>query len=83
MREVTQPQRVTCSQCYYGRKALAGPTAQAQTGLLCHRNPPIPAAIASPTQMGMQVQVITLYPAVQESNWCGEARAAIAPTPAN
>ena len=78
-----QSQRVTCSHCYYGRKALAGPTAQAQTGLLCHRNPPIPAAIGMPTHTGMQVQVITLYPAVQESNWCGEARAAIALTPAN
>lgn len=78
-----QASRVTCGDCFYGRKSLDGPTAQAQTGLLCHRRPPVPTAIGMPTAMGLNVQVITLYPAVQSTGWCGEARAAIAITPAN
>ena len=78
-----QATRVTCGLCYYGRKALAGPTAQAQTGLLCHRNPPVPCALGVPTHTGLAVQIVTLYPAVQDSGWCGEARASIAPTPVN
>ncbi len=63
--------RTNCKDCEFSTLALAGPQAK-QSGLSCRRNPPVPHALATPTPQGLAVQVLSLWPIVQASDWCGE-----------
>lgn len=38
----------------------------------CRRNPPTPVNVVIPTPHGLQVQVLTVFPAVTDDAWCGE-----------
>jgi len=58
----------SCKQCAHAQLRLQ----EGQPGMVCRRNPPKPQGIAIPTAGGLQIQAITLWPTVADSDWCAE-----------
>jgi len=70
MRESDKP---SCGECAHAGMQLE----KGEPGRICRRDPPRAQGIAVPAPHGIQVQVITLWPVVQVSDWCAE----FCPTP--
>lgn len=59
-----------CLECQYSKIKIAD--AQGASQFICFRNPPVPAAIPIPTQHGINVNVLTLWPTVTANDICGD-----------
>lgn len=65
----------SCAECAYVGLQLE----KGEPGRICRRDPPRAQGIAIPQAGGLQVQVITLWPIVQSTDFCGE----FCPNPVN
>ena len=63
----------SCAECAHASLRID----QGEPGRICRRDPPKAQGIAMPQPHGVAVQVITLWPVVQPSDWCAE----FCPTP--
>ena len=60
----------SCKTCLYSAVSLAPESKQAGQ-MICRATPPQAAAIQVPTQGGIQVQILTLWPIVTAADICG------------
>ncbi len=65
--------KASCQECAHSSLQLQ----KGEPGRICRRDPPKAQGIAMPQPTGIAVQVITLWPVVQNSDWCAE----FCPTP--
>lgn len=61
---------MSCKTCIYSAISLS-PESKQSGKLLCRAQPPVPAAIPIPAQGGISLQVVTLWPVVENSDICG------------
>ena len=60
--------QASCQECAHSSLQLQ----KGEPGRICRRDPPKAQGIAMPQPQGIAVQVITLWPVVQNSDWCAE-----------
>jgi len=68
MVNLTPSGRPSCAECAHASLQLE----KGESGRICRRDPPKAQGIAMPQANGIAVQVITLWPIVQPSDWCAE-----------
>jgi hypothetical protein len=60
--------KASCAECAHASLKIE----KGEPGRICRRNPPQPQGIAIPQPHGLSVQVITLWPVVEPTDWCAE-----------
>ena len=58
----------SCAECAFASLQID----KGEPGRICRRDPPKAQGIAMPQANGLAVQVITLWPIVQNHDWCAE-----------
>lgn len=60
----------SCENCVHMSISLADKNSAGQ--MICRSRPPVPGVVSVPTQQGLSVQVLTLWPVISKNDICGE-----------
>lgn len=58
-----------CDSCKYSGTMVGG---DKSLNHICRRHPPTVSLVPMPTRDGMHVQSVTVWPGINEADWCGE-----------